>query len=380
MNSINLTDKQLEIQKKYRKFTEESIIPVRLKHDREGSFPYKVMEAAWENKILNGPLPLELGGCGYTISEAAVASEELGAGCLGMGITVDTHSLAFLPILLGGSDKQKSDLFSLITGERRLGAFCLTEPEAGSDIGNIQTTAVRSGSGWKLSGFKRFITNGEAAGFHTVFAYTDREKGNRGISAFFVPAETPGVKIVSRMEKMGQLAAVQNEISYTDVELPSEYLIGGEGAGFKLAMETFNRTRILVAALALGNARAAWEYSSGFARNRIQFGKPVTANQEVSFRFAGMLTEIHAARGLVRDAAAAVDCGSPDRAMLASMAKYYASDRGMKICTDAVQMMGGEGYSKEHPVEKMMRDAKLCEIYEGTNEIQKLIISKQIFR
>ncbi len=379
MIDFSLSEKQLEVTLKYRQFSEDTIIPVRQKHDQEGSFARDVIEKAWEQQILNGPLPESYGGNGYSFTESALASEELGAGCTGMEITIDTHTLSFLPLLLAGSEAQKASLFSKIINDRLLGAFCLTEPGAGSDIGNIKTTAVKKGSAYIINGSKRFITNGEAAGFHTVFASTAPTQGNRGISAFFVPTDNPGVIIESRMDKMGQRAAVQNEIIYKDVEVPSENLIGAEGDGFKTAMATFNKTRILVAALALGNARAAWDYSSAWAQRRIQFGRPITAQQGISFKLAEMRTEIEASRMLIWNAASAVDRGIDNQAMLSSMAKYYATDKGMRITEEAVQTMGGEGYSKEHPVEKMMRDAKLCQIYEGTNEIQKIIISKNMF-
>lgn len=379
MIDFSLSPEQQMVRTRFKAFTEDHIIPVRREHDRRGTFPHEVIAMAWEEGILGGPLPVRYGGSGYTFLQSALGSEELGAGCLGMGITIDTHTLAFLPLLLAGSERQKEVLFRNIVDNRLLGAFCLTEPEAGSDIGSLKTTAVRKKDVYLLNGSKRFITNGEVAGFHTVFALTDPEKGNKGISAFHVPSDLSGVTIKAALDKMGQRASVQNEIEYIDVEVPAENRIGGEGDGFRIAMETFNRTRISIAALGLGNARAAWEYAAEWARQRIQFGKPITARQGISFKLAEMRTEIEAARLLIRHAASAVDAGMPNQGMYSSMAKYYATDAGMKITEEAVQVMGGEGYSREHPVEKMMRDAKLCQIYEGTNEIQKVIISKGMY-
>ena len=379
MIDLSLSAPQQEVRDKFRSFADRHIIPARMHHDRDSSFPFEIMNKAWDEGIFNSPIPEQYGGSGCSFTESALASEELGAGCVGMGITIDTHTLACLPILLSGSQSCRTSLFGQIMKRRMIGAFCLTEPDAGSDIGNLKTTAERKGGSYILNGRKRFITNGEIAGFHTVFAKTDSSAGARGISIFFVPAGVAGVKIVSRMDKMGQRAAVQNEIEYENVEIPQEYLIGTEGGGFKTAMKTFNRTRISIAALALGNARAAWEYAGNWASRRIQFGKPVTVNQGVSFKLAEMRTEIEAARLLIWNAASAIDRNTSEQAMLSSMAKYYATDKAMRITEDAVQVMGGEGYSKEHPVEKMMRDAKLCQIYEGTNEIQKLIISKNMF-
>ncbi len=379
MINLSFSDAQLEVKNKFRAFSDKYIIPSRMLHDREGTFPYEVMSRAWDSGIFNGPLPKEYGGGGLTFVQSAIGSEELGAGCVGMGITIDTHMLALLPVLLSGGEQQKKRLFRNIIENRLIGAFCLTEPDAGSDISGLKSTAIRKGSSYILNGRKRFITNGEIAGFHTVFAKTDPQQGARGISAFFLPTDTPGIKIISRMEKMGQRAAVQNEIEYTNAEVPVDFLIGSEGIGFRTAMETFNRTRISIAALALGNARASWEYASQWAHSRIQFGKPVTENQGISFKLAEMLTGIEASRLLIWNAASAVDHNTDNQAMLSAMAKYYATDKAMKITEDAVQVMGGEGYSKEHPVEKMMRDAKLCQIYEGTNEIQKVIIAKNMF-
>lgn len=374
------TQEQLVIQEKYRAFAETEMIPVRSHHDREGTFPFNVMEQAWDQKILNGPLPKKFGGSGYSFLDASFASEEMGAGCLGMGITIDSHTLAFLPLLLAGEDFQKDQFFGQILDNRLLGAFCLTEPGAGSDIGALSSRAVRRGDKYILTGRKRFITNGEVAGFHTVFAKTDPEAGARGISVLYVPAKLPGVSIISRLDKMGQRASVQNEITYEDVEIPKEHLIGSEGSGFRIAMETFNRTRVAIAALSLGNARAAYEYASRWAQGRIQFGKPITAQEGISFKLAEMATELEASRLLVRRAAWGMDQGDPEGGVFSSMAKYYATDAGMRITQEAVQIMGGEGYSRDFPVEKMMRDAKLSQIYEGTNEIQKVIIAKGILR
>jgi alkylation response protein AidB-like acyl-CoA dehydrogenase len=374
------TQEQLVIQEKYRAFAETEMIPVRSLHDREGSFPFKVMDKAWDQGILNGPLPTRYGGAGYTFLDASFASEEMGAGCLGMGITIDSHTLAFLPLLLAGDEDQKGRIFKDILDNRLLGAFCLTEPGAGSDIGALSSRAVRRGDKYILTGRKRFITNGEVAGFHTVFAKTDPEARARGISVFYVPAKLPGVSIISRLDKMGQRASVQNEITYEDVEIPKEHLIGSECTGFRIAMETFNRTRVAIAALSLGNARAAYEYASRWAQGRIQFGKPITAQEGISFKLAEMATELEASRLLVRRAAWGMDQGDPEGGVFSSMAKYYATDAGMRITQEAVQIMGGEGYSRDFPVEKMMRDAKLSQIYEGTNEIQKVIIAKGILR
>ena len=261
-----------------------------------------------------------------------------------------------------------------------MAAYALTEPNAGSDVAGIKSTAILHGDKYILNGQKRFITNGAVSEFITVFAMVNPEKGARSLSAFVVPTNLPGVKIVSNLKKMGQRASVQTEFVFEDVEVPKENLIGGEGQGFILAMKTFERTRTGVAALSVGNARAAYETALLWGKNRIQFGKPVTVNQGVSFILADMATEIEAARMVTWHSAWAYDNGQKSKSVLSAMSKLYASDVAMRVTTDAVQVMAGEGYSTDYLVEKMMRDAKLCQIYEGTNQVQRLVIGKAILK
>jgi acyl-CoA dehydrogenase len=304
----------------------------------------------------------------------------MGAGCIGIGICIDANTLALTPLLIAGNEEQKKKFFGLINEQKGVAAYCLTEPNAGSDVQGIKSAAIRKGDKYILNGHKRFITNGEVATFHTVFAVTDPEKGSRSLSAFIVPTDLPGVEIVSRMNKMGQRASVQNEIKYNDVEIPVENRIGEEGHGFLFAMKTFDRTRTGVAALSLGAARTAYEISMEWAKNRIQFGKPIAANQAVAFMLADMATAVETARILTWYAAWAYDTKNPELSKLSAMSKMYASDIAMKVATDAVQVMAGDGYSKDYPVEKIMRDVKLCQIYEGTNQVQRIVISKSILK
>jgi acyl-CoA dehydrogenase len=380
MIEFTLTPKQQEIVEKYRDFTDRWIIPNRMKYDQSAEFPWDIVKQAYKEGLMNGPIPEKWGGKGYNILEGSLASEELGAGCIGIGICIDANTLALTPLLLSGSENQHKKFFGRIIVEKGVAAYCLTEPCAGSDVAGIQSTAHLKGDKYILNGHKRFITNGEVALFHTVFALTDPERGARSLTAFIVPKDSPGVEIVSRLKKMGQNASVQNEIKYHDVEVPLENRIGQEGHGFIIAMRTFDRTRTGVAALSVGAARSAYEIAKKWAQERVQFGKPITANQAIAFMLADMATEIETARILTWKAAWAYDTGQKQHSKLAAMSKMYASDIAMHVTTNAVQIMGGDGYSKDYPVEKMMRDVKLCQIYEGTNQVQRLVISKQILK
>ncbi len=380
MIGFSLEKRHLEIIEKYRDFTKREIIPNRLKYDELAEFPWPIVKKAYDEGLMNGPVPVKHGGNGYSIFDSTLSSEELGAGCIGIGIGIDANTLALTPLLLGGNEEQHKKFFGLLKEIKGVAAYCLTEPNAGSDVQGIKSTAIKKGDKYILNGHKRFITNGEVATFHNVFAQTDPEKGSRSLTAFIVPADLPGVEILPRLQKMGQKASVQNEIIYHDVEVPAENLIGREGMGFIYAMKTFDRTRTGVAALSIGNARAAYETAKDWTKNRVQFGKPIAANQAIGFMLADMATEIEAARLLTWNAAYQYDNGDRSASKLSAMSKLYASDMGMKVTTDAVQAMGGDGYSRDFMVEKMMRDAKLCQIYEGTNQVQRIVISKAILK
>ena len=380
MVDFSLSNKQKEIQEKYRDFTNRFIIPNRLKYDDLAEFPWDIVKQAYKERIMIGPIPEKFGGNGFNIMDSAIASEELGAGCIGIGICIDANTLALTPLLLSANEEQQKKFFGLINERQGVAAYCLTEPNAGSDVAGIKSSAIKKGDKYILNGHKRFITNGEVATFHTVFALTNPERGARSLTAFIVPTDLPGIDIKPRLQKMGQKASVQNEIIYTDVEVPAENMLGQEGHGFLIAMKTFDRTRTGVAALSVGTARASFEISKDWAKNRIQFGKPIAANQAIGFMLADMATAVEAARLITWEAAWAYDSGLRSASKLSAMSKLYASDIAMKVTTDAVQVMGGDGYSKDFVVEKMMRDAKLCQIYEGTNQVQRLVISKAILK
>ena len=380
MISFELTKKQLEIQEKYRDFTEKYIKPNALKYDQLAEFPWEIVKAAYEEGIVNGPIPENFGGNGYTLMEGALASEELGAGCIGIGICIDANTLALTPLLLAANEEQQKRFYGMINEVKGVAGYCLTEPNAGSDVAGIKSTAILKGDKYILNGHKRFITNGEVSTFLTVFALTNPEKGARSLTAFVVPTDSPGVEMKPRLEKMGQKASVQNEILFHDVEVPVENRLGGEGMGFIIAMKTFDRTRTGVAALSVGAARTAYETAKDWAKNRIQFGKPIASQQAVGFMLADMATDVEVARLITHKAAWAYDTQQKGFSMLSAMSKMRASDIAMRVATDAVQVMAGEGYSTEFGIEKIMRDVKLCQIYEGTNQVQRVVISKGILK
>jgi acyl-CoA dehydrogenase len=380
MVDFTLEKEQIAIREKVRDFADRYMRPNARKYDTLAQFPWDIVKQAYKEGLMNGPMAKEFGGQNHNIFESALASEELGAGCVGIGICMDANTLALTPLYIGADDEQKKRLFGQINEEQSVAAYALTEPNAGSDVAGIKSQAILHGDKYILNGHKRFITNGSVSSFITVFALTDPTKGARSLTAFVVPTNSPGVEIVADMVKMGQKASVQTEFKFHDVEIPVKNRIGMEGHGFLLAMKTFERTRTGVAALSIGNAREAYETSKEWAKNRVQFGKPVTVNQGVSFMLADMATEIEAARLLTWNAAWAYDTGQKSANMLSAMAKLYASDVAMKVTTDAVQVMAGEGYSTDFLVEKMMRDAKLCQIYEGTNQVQRVVIGKGILK
>ncbi|MFU8845120.1 MAG: acyl-CoA dehydrogenase family protein [Bacteroidales bacterium] len=380
MIEFSLTKEQEEIREKYRDFANRWIVPNRLKYDELAEFPWPVVKAAYDEGIMNGPMPAMYGGHDHNLLDGAIASEELGAGCVGIGICIDANTLALTPLYLAASDEMKKKYFGLINETKSVAAYGLTEPNAGSDVQGIKSTALKKGDKYILNGHKRFITNGEVSTFLTIFALTDPDKGSRSLTAFLVPTDSPGVEFKPRLQKMGQKASVQNEIIFTDVEVPVENRIGDEGYGFIIAMKTFDRTRTGVAALSVGNARAAYETAKDWTKNRRQFGQPIASNQAIGFMLADMATKIETARLITWYAAWAYDHDKSKLNKLSAMSKLYASDIGMEVTTDAVQAMGGDGYSRDFMVEKMMRDAKLCQIYEGTNQIQRLVISKAILK
>ncbi len=377
MIDFQLSEEQLALQRMAREFAEKEMKPVAAKYDKGEEFPWDVIKKAFEVGFLASSIPEEYGGGGLSSLDTVIVSEELAAGCAGMFTSIMANSLALTPIILFGTDEQKKKFLTPFTKEMMLAAFCLTEREAGSDAGNISTTAKKVGSEYVINGSKCFITNGGVAKLLVVFANTAKEKGARGISAFIVPADTPGIKIGKIEDKMGHRASNTAEIFFEEVKVPEENLLGKEGMGFIIAMKTLDKARPSVGAGGVGVAKAALQYAVEYAKTRIQFGRPIASFQHIAFKLADMATEINAARHLVWHAAWLIDKGMK-ASKEAAMAKAYASDVAMRVTVEALQIFGGYGYMKDFPMEKLMRDAKLLQIYEGTNEIQRLVISREV--
>ena len=360
-----------------REFAEKEMKPNAAKYDKGEEFSEDVMQKAFEAGFLSIKVPEEYGGVGLSDLDTVIISEELAVGCAGMYTTMMVNSLAHTPIIFFGKDEQKKRFLTPQTETMSYAAFCLTEREAGSDASAQKTKAKKVGSEYIINGSKCFISNGGIASQYVVFANSRPDRGIRGISAFVVPRETPGVIIGKEEDKMGHRASNTVELIFEDVRIPEENLLGKEGMGFIIAMKTLDQTRAPVGAVGVGVARAALEYAVEYARTRVQFGKPIALFQHTSFQIAQMATEIDAARWLVWNAAWRLDEGLPS-GKESSMAKFYGSDVAMKVTTEALQILGGYGYMKDYPMEKLMRDAKLLQIYEGTNEIQRAIIAREI--
>jgi acyl-CoA dehydrogenase len=378
--SFALTSEQAELRALAREFAEKEIRPRAAEHDEHQTHPAEVIAKAHEVGLMNPHVPVEHGGLGLPGFDGMLIGEELSWGCSGIAVSIVANNLGSAPVLLAGSDEQKRQWLPHLLEQPILCSFALTEPDAGSDAARIKTTAVRTGDEYVLNGSKMFISNAGHAAWSVVFASTDRSKGHRGLSAFIVPMDAEGVTVEKHLDKMGQRATDTSAFALDDVRVPAANRLGGEGDGFKIAMQTLDFTRPGTAAGAVGVAQAAYEYAVDYAKERVTFDVPIAMHQGVSFLIADMATEIEAARLLTWQAAWMLDAGYGRRATLySSFAKRFAADTAMKVTTDAVQVFGGYGYTKEYPVEKLMRDAKLFQIYEGTSQIQRLVIAKEIF-
>jgi acyl-CoA dehydrogenase len=374
---FSLTEEQKALQEMAREFALKEMRPNAAKYDKGDEFSEDVMQKAFEVGFLTCTIPSEYGGGGLSDVDTVIISEELAAGCAGMYTTMMVNALAYTPIILFGTDEQKKNYLTPQTKKMSFAAFCLTEREAGSDAGSLKTKAEKVGNEYIINGAKCFISNAAIASQYVVFALTDPGKGARGMSAFIVPRETPGLSIGKEEDKMGHRASNTAEVIFEDVRVPAKNLLGKEGKGFIIALKTLDRTRAPVGAAGVGVARTALEYAVEYSKTRIQFGKPIALFQNNAFKIAQMAMEINAARHLVWHAAWLLDkklpCGKES-----AMAKAYGSDIAMRVTTEAVQILGGYGYMRDYPMEKLMRDAKLLQIYEGTNEIQRLVISREI--
>jgi len=376
--SFALSDEQRALRDLAREFAEKEIRPVAADYDERSEHPADVVAKAHEVGLMNPHVPEDYGGPGLSAFDQMLVGEELAWGCSGIATSIVANILGSLPVILAGSEEQKRQWLTSLLDEPLLCSFALTEPGAGSDVSAIKTTARRDGDDYVLTGSKMFITNAGQAAWFVVFASTDPEAGHRGLSAFVVPSGSDGVVVEQHLDKLGQRATDTSALAFQDVRVPVANRLGEEGEGFKTAMRTLDLTRPGTAAGAVGVARAAFEHAVEYSKGRIQFGQPIAMNQGVNFLVADMAAEIEAARLLTWQAAWLIDQG--ERATLqSSYAKRFAADTAMKVTTDAVQIFGGYGYMKEYPVEKLMRDAKLFQIYEGTSQIQRLVIAREIF-
>jgi len=372
---FTLTDQQLAMREMAHEFAEKELRPVAWEYDRDATWPQAIIDKAWETGLMNAHLPEEYGGSGLGYLDGAIIEEELGWGCSGIATSLTCNGLAIVPVALAGSDAIKREYLGRLSQAPLLASFCLTEPDAGSDVSGMKTTAVRKGDRWVINGSKCFITNGEYANWYTVFAKTDKDAGHRGISCFVVPRDA-GVIVDKHEDKMGQRASNTATITFPEVEVPLDHLIGEENRGFKLSMMTLDRTRPGVAAMATGVARAAMEMAQEYAKQRVQFGVPIAMHQAIQFMLADMATKVYLSRLAAYNAAALLDQGKRNT-LESSHAKRFAADSAMEVATDAVQVFGGYGFIKEYKVEKLMRDAKLLQLYEGTAQIQRMVIARE---
>src|SRR5215510_3909166 len=376
MVDFTLTDEQIALREMAHDFAEKEIRPVAWEYDKDGTWPQAILEKAWELGLMNSHIEEAYGGPGVSYLEGALIEEELSWGCSGIATSIGANGLATAPLSIGGSEELKAKYLGMLTEAPLFASFCLTEPDAGSDVSGMRTTAVRKGDKWVINGSKCFITNGGYADFFTVYAKTDKEKGHRGISAFIVPKDDT-VTVDKKEDKLGQRASNTATITFNETEIPAGNLLGEENHGFKLAMMTLDRTRPGVAAMAVGIARAALEFAADYSKERIQFGVPIAMHQAVAFMIADMATKVEAGRLLTWQSAALLDQGIRNT-LAASHAKRFAADSAMEVATDAVQVYGGYGFIKEYPVEKLMRDAKIMQLYEGTSQIQRLVIAREV--
>ena len=375
-----LTEEQIMIRDLARQIAEEKIVPVRAELDEHNKFPTDIMTAIAQSDLFGLYIPEEYGGLGKGNLDYYIAIEEFSKACLGVSTTYAANALGTYPLLLFGSDEQKKKYLPDIAAGRKLVAFGLTEANAGSDASGIQTTARLEGNEYVLNGTKQWITNGGEASIYTIIAITDRSKGPRGASAFVVEKGTPGFTFGKKENKMGIRASSTTELIFNDCRIPKENLIAKQGMGFIVAMKTLDSSRAGVGAQGVGVAQGAIDEAIKFAKGRIQFGQPITSFQAVQHMLADMQTQTEAARALVYSVARMMDNGAKDFSRASAMAKLFATDTAMKVTTDAVQVMGGSGYMKEYPVEKMMRDAKILQIYEGANQIQRNVIALDMIK
>ncbi len=369
-----LTEEQTMIRDLARQITDEKIRPVAAEYDKSEKFPWDIMKVMAQSDLFGVYIDQKYGGMGGGVFELCLATEEFSKGCAGIAICYSASALGAYPIILFGTEEQKQKYLPAIAKGEKLAAFGLTEPSAGSDASALQTTAEKKGDHYILNGMKHFITNGGDAEIYTIIAMTDKSKGARGASLFVVDKGTPGFSFGKKEEKMGIRASSTRELIFDNCKIPKENLLGKEGMGFIAAMRTFDMSRPGIGAQAVGIAQGALDHALAYAKQRKQFDKSIASFQGIQWMLADMATEVEASRALVYASAREVDAGKKNVGIHSAMAKMYASDTAMKVATNAVQIFGGYGYMREYPIEKYMRDAKITQIYEGTNQIQRNII------
>jgi acyl-CoA dehydrogenase len=375
--SFELSDEQKAIQKVAREFAEKEIRPVAPQYDEEEKYPEQFIDTAFKAGLTYLYVPEEYGGQGMDFLTACIVGEEIAWGCCGFATILGANNLGTTPLLVAGTEEQKKKYFSDLTSRPSLAAMALTEPDAGSDAGGVKTTAVRDGDDYVLNGSKCFISNGGIADLTTVFASTDPSQGVRGLSCFLVPKDNPGISGGKKERKMGVRASTTSEVVLSDCRVPAADLLGEEGKGFKIAMITLDKARVSVACNSVGIAQAALEAAVEYARERVQFGKPIAENQAVQFMLADMAMDTEAGRLMYMKAAWMETQGMPFSSQ-AAYAKTFCSDMAMRVTTDVVQVFGGYGYMRDYPVEKYMRDAKINQIWDGTNQIQRIVMARAL--
>lgn len=374
-----LTDEQKALQKKAREFAINEVLPVARKYDESEEFPLPVIKKAWEEKLLNLGIPKDYGGPGYGLIDSCLVVEEISSACPGMATSIFDNNLGAEPVIIGGNEEQKQRILTELINEFKLIAFATSEPTMGSDVAGMQCRALKDGEEYILNGNKFWITNGGYADYITVFATIDPEKKHKGIAAFIVDTKSEGVKLGKHIPKLGQRSSNTVSVGLKDVRIPKENVLAKPGRGFVLAMQTFAHTRPAIGAFAVGCARSAMEYSIDYAQKREAFGRQIGNYQVIQEKIANMYKDIEAARLLTYKAAWEADQGM-DNNLSSSIAKAFASDVAMNVTTEAIQIFGGYGYLRTYPVEKLFRDSKLYQIYEGTSEIQRIVISRFVMK
>ncbi len=375
---FNYTPEQNEIKDLAMKFARNEMMPKAQEYDTRAELPHEILEKAWSLGLVNTCIPTEYGGSGFSAIDSMIITEALSYGCMGMNTAIMANDLALLPIVIGGTDEQKKRFLTPMTEKYKMASFCLTEPANGSDAGGIKTTIKEDGDDVIINGNKMWITNAGYADLFVLYGTSDASLKHKGITAVVIEKGTPGIEIGKKEDKMGHRCSDTRAVTFNNVRVPKTNILGGMNKGWSIAMKTLDHSRPMVAASAVGGAQCAFDHSVKYAKERVQFNVPISQHQAIQFMISDMAMKIEASRLLVHKAAWLLDSHQPNT-QLASYAKAFAADSCMQITTDAVQIFGGYGYSKEYPVEKIMRDAKLIQLYEGTSQIQRLVIAKEIF-